>query len=156
MINIERFLLVNVGEEAPQFTATALDGNTIDLAKLRGKVVLIDFWATWCAPCLAEMPTIRRAYDEYGPRGFAVIGVSLDFESSMVRRFAESKEVPWPLCALGPEEENPIARAYNVEGIPATFLIGPDGKVIAKQIRGAALTRKLAELFPPEEQASRD
>ncbi len=155
MINIEKFLLLNIGEDAPNFTATSLDGKTIDLAKLRGKVVLIDFWATWCTPCIADMPAIRRVYDEYKSRGFVVIGVSLDDEPSVVRRFAKSKKIPWPLCALGPQGKNPIAKAYSVEGIPATFLIGPDGKVVATQIRGRALKRKLAKLFPPQTQAQR-
>jgi peroxiredoxin len=150
MIDIERLLVINVGQNAPALTATTLDGETFDLAKQRGKVVLVDFWATWCTPCVAELPHIREAYEKYKARGFVVLGVSMDDDEGPVRQFVKRNVMPWPVCAPGPEGENPIAEAYNVAGIPATFLIDREGKVVAKQVTGEALDRELQKLFPAE------
>ncbi len=148
-INIAKFLIINVGEAAPDIKVKTLDGKDFKLSNLRGQVVLIDFWATWCGPCIAEMPNIKKAYDTYGKNGrFTVIGISLDFEESVVKSFLKKQDVPWPVAVLGPAEQNPVAREYNVVQIPATFLIGPDGKVVAKDIRGRKLKRELKKLIP--------
>ncbi len=149
MVNIEKFLIINVGEPAPDIKVKTLDGKDFKLSDLRGQVVLIDFWATWCGPCIAEMPNIKKAYDTYGKNGrFTVIGISLDFEESVVKSFLKKQDVPWPVAVLGPAEQNPVAKEYNVAQIPATFLIGPDGKVVAKDLRGRKLERELKKLIP--------
>ena len=149
MVNIKKFLIIEIGEPAPDIAVKTLDGKNFKLSGLRGKVVLVDFWATWCTPCIAEMPGIKRAYDTYGRDGrFTVIGISLDDEESAVKRFLAKRDIPWSLAVLGPAEQNPVAKAYNVSQIPATFLIGPDGKVMAKNLRGRALARELQKLFP--------
>lgn len=147
-INIEKFNLINVGELAPAFAGKTIDGHEIKLADLKGKVVLIDFWATWCTPCLAEMPNIRKAYDKYASSdGFVVIGISLDEDPKSVARLARSKNIPWPQIVLGPAEKNEIAKLYCVASIPATFLIDRHGKVVAKDLRGGALERELSKLL---------
>jgi peroxiredoxin len=149
MLKIDKYLNVRVGDTAPDFIATALDGRQIRLDDLRGKVVLLDFWATWCAPCLAEMPNLKRAVDRYGKDGqFIVIGISLDSDAEFVRRFVQQRGIGWAQIVLGPAELNPVAKKYNVLGVPATFLIGPDGKVVAKDLRGLRLDAELTKLLP--------
>lgn len=149
MINIEKFLIIEVGETAPEFQVTTLEGTAFRLSDQRGKVVLVDFWATWCAPCIGDMPKIKRALETYGRDGrFVVIGISLDDPSSTVKEFVGNGRAPWPHAVLGPSETNPVAKAYNVSAIPATFLIGPDGKVVAKDLTGTRLERELSRLLP--------
>lgn len=149
MIQIEKFLTINVGDTAPVFTAATLDDSEFDLEDLRGKVVLVDFWATWCAPCVAEMPTIKKAYEEYGRDGeFVVVGVSLDKSPKLVSRFLKKKKIPWQQIVGGPADKNPIAQKYNVSAIPATYLIDKNGKVVAKNLRGRDLKRELRKLLP--------
>lgn len=154
MIRIEKFLPINIGDIAPELAGATLDGKEIRLADLRGKVVLLDFWATWCAPCLAELPNLRRAYDKYSAEGkLVVIGISLDDDVEGVRSFVKERGIPWPLMVGGPAESNLVAKAYNVSGVPATFLIGSDGKVVAKDLTGQTLHDELAKLFPAVAQA---
>jgi peroxiredoxin len=151
-IKIERFLVLHVGDEAPDFTASTLDGKQIRLKDLRGKVVLLDFWATWCAPCIAQMPKIQQAYEQHAKDGrLIVIGISIDESPSMVEEFLKCRNLPWAQIALGPPERNPVAKAYNVSAVPSTFLIDRDGKIVAKDFRGHALKYHLDKLFadPP-------
>ena len=149
MIQIEKFLTINVGDTAPVFTAATLDDSEFDLEDLRGKVVLVDFWATWCAPCVAEMPNIKKAYEEYGRDGeFVVVGVSLDKSPKLVSRFLKKQKIPWQQIVGGPAAKNPIAQKYNVSAIPATYLIDKNGRVVAKNLRGRALKRELRKLLP--------
>lgn len=155
MIDIDRFLTINVGDTAPNFTAATLDETEFDLTRHRGKVVLIDFWATWCAPCIVEMPNIKKAREQYGREGeFVVIGISLDQSPKQVSRFVKGKEYAWQQIAAGPAEKNPIAQKYNVSAIPATFLIDRDGKVVAKDLRGGALQKALRKLLPTRQAKS--
>jgi thiol-disulfide isomerase/thioredoxin len=126
-----------------------LDGEKIKLSDYRGKVVLVDFWATWCGPCIAEMPNVAGALKKHGEEGdFIVLGISLDKDEATVREFLKKhKDVAWAQIVGGPAKENEIAKLYGVEGVPATFLIDPDGKVAAKDLRGAALASRVGELL---------
>lgn len=143
MIHIEKFLLLKIGDQAPDFSARSVEDDDVTLKDHRGKVVLLDFWATWCAPCIAEMPNIKRMYDEHRKSGsFEVLGVSLDTDAMKVKRFVRGK-VPWAQIVGGPAEVNPVAMKYFVVGVPATFLIDYEGKVVAKNLRGADLRREV-------------
>ena len=124
-----------------------LDGKPFDQAALAGKVVLVDFWATWCGPCIAEIPNMRAEYDKYHSKGFEVIGISLDEDRAEVEKFVAENGIPWPILFAGKGWQDPIAQFYGISGIPQLVLIGRDGNVITLDVRGEKLGENLAELF---------
>jgi len=133
-----------------QITGTLLDGQPFDQAALAGKVVLVDFWATWCGPCVAEVPNMLEQYEKYHDRGFEVVGVSLDEDRDAVLKFVKDRKIPWPILheqGEGAGWQHPLATFYGISGIPQMILIGRDGKVVTLNARGPALEEKLAELF---------
>lgn len=133
------------GTLAPGFTLKTLDGKNIALADLRGKYVLLDFWATWCGPCLGEIPELKAAYDAFGKDDrFAMLGLSLDSDPDHLARFLKEKSITWPQSILSDAPARGIAKAYGVGAIPATFLIGPDGKVISCNLRGPSIKEAVA------------
>lgn len=141
---------LGVGQPAPAFELTTVDGTPEKLAKLRGKFVLLDFWATWCGPCIAETPNLKSVYDTFGkdPR-LAMIGLSLDFDAGSIRKWAAEKGIAWPQVHLQGMWDNRVVADYGVDSIPSIFLIGPDGRVVARDLRGpaikAAVKKALAE-----------
>jgi cytochrome c biogenesis protein CcmG, thiol:disulfide interchange protein DsbE len=117
------------GQRAPAFTRLDLRGHAIDLGALRGKVVLLNFWATWCAPCLTEMPVFEVWQQAYGPQGFQAIGISMDDDRDAAHKLVEKLKIDYPV-AMGDAK---LGERYGgVLGLPMTFLIGRDGKVIAE------------------------
>lgn len=134
---------VYAGVAAPDFEATTLDGAAFKLSSLRGKVVLLDFWASWCAPCVAELPNVSKAYDACAAGGFEVVGISFDRDADVARKFVADKKIPWRQIWAEKAAESPLAEQYSVTAIPATFLIGPDGKVIERDLRGEDLLRSI-------------
>ena len=120
---------------------TSLDGKEVDLKDMKGKVILIDFWATWCGPCIAELPTVIDAYEKYHDQGFEIIGISLDNakDEDKLKDFVKDKKMPWPQAFDGKGWQNSLAKKFGITSIPATFLIGKDGKVASSNLRGPAL-----------------
>jgi thiol-disulfide isomerase/thioredoxin len=133
-----------VGGVFPGLEGKGLDGTAVSTAALKGKVVLVDFWATWCGPCKTELPHVVAAYKKYHDKGFDVVAVSLDRDESDLRKFVEEKQIPWPQIFTGASE---IADTFGIESIPTTFLVDADGKIAARDLRGDTLEKKLGELL---------
>ncbi len=136
-----------IGAEAPLFTAPTPDGEEIALESLRGKVVLIDFWASWCGPCRKENPNVVRVYNEYKERGFEILGVSLDKTHDRWVKAIADDELTWLHVSDLKGWGSAYSRLYGVNSIPHTVLVGPDGKILARNLRGQALEEKLREVF---------
>ncbi len=136
------------GGAAPEFTLRLLDGSTVRSSELAGKVVLVDFWATWCPPCVAEMPELVRVHEAFGARDdFVMIGVSLDTEEREVREFVQRRGVEW-MQAVGEGGGAPAAAdAFGVRGIPALFLIDREGKIAGAYLRAGEVKGALRGLF---------
>jgi len=130
-----------------EISGTLLDGSAFEQKSLAGKVVLVDFWATWCGPCVAEIPNMLEQYEKYHAKGFEVIGISLDEEKEKVDAFVAEKKIPWPILYAGKGWQDPVAQFYGISGIPQLILIGRDGNVITLNARGEKLGERLAELF---------
>jgi peroxiredoxin len=120
------------GKPFPDFNETDVAGNPLSLSKYKGKIVLIDFWATWCMPCIVKLPEIQKAYDKFHSQGFEVIGVSLDEEKERLESFVKQKKMPWPEFFDGKKWENKLAQKYGVDQTPTSYLLDRNGKIIAK------------------------
>jgi thiol-disulfide isomerase/thioredoxin len=129
-----------VGQPAPALAGNTLDGKPASLADLRGKVVLLDFWASWCQPCRAQIPAVKKLWEakSTGPSAsssFAVFGVNLDYTLKPAQDAAKEEKIPWPSIALpGWGESNPTLEHFGITGIPSLWLIDKEGKVIARDI----------------------
>ncbi len=118
-----------VGDAAPDFTARTLDGGTIRLADLRGRHVLLEFWATWCAPCVASAPRLAALYDEHPRDRFEIVGVALDSPPA-VRAFVAEHGHGWPQVVEPNRAGRPVTDLYGVRGYPTSVLVGPGGTVV--------------------------
>jgi len=135
-----------VGAPAPDFAIRSLDGKPLRLSDFRGRYVLLDFWTTWCGPCAEELPHLKTTFDMFGDGGrIAMIGLSLDDEPGPALRYAEARGMAWTQGFLGPWASSPVAASYDVQAIPAIWLIGPDGRVVARDLRGPAIRAAVAE-----------
>lgn len=132
-------LQLRVGAEFPDFQTKDINGEPLSLSQFKDKVVLIDFWATWCPPCIEEMPNIVKTYQKFHDKGFEIIGISLDQNENRFLRFLKDNSMTWRQHFDGKGGENELARKYSITSIPTTFLIDANGKIIAKNLRGPAL-----------------
>jgi peroxiredoxin len=140
-----RLTVVN-GEPAPDFEAETMAGEAISLEDFRGKVVLLDFWATWCAPCIAELPTLRSAYETYHDRGFEIVSVSMDAKEEMehLKAVIETNELVWHHVFNGSmEESKSLAHRYGVRPLPRLVLIGADGRVVSGYLHAQEIDEKV-------------
>ena len=144
---VERMLSTNIGQFAPEISLPSPDGKEIALSSLKGKLVLIDFWASWCGPCRKEMPNVIKIYSKFKNKGFEIYGVSLDQDKEKWMEAITKDGINWPQVSDLKYWDNLAARIYNVQGIPYTVLIDKDGKIIAKNLRGQELEKKIAEVL---------
>lgn len=136
------------GAVAPDFTLKDINGNSVTLSTFRGKYVLIDFWASWCQPCMIELPNVIEQYNAYKDKGFEIVGVSLDRDREAWINTVKGRQMNWPNAwDMEGEEPGAVANLYGVTGIPHTVLLDKEGKIIEKNLRGPALKAKLAELM---------
>jgi thiol-disulfide isomerase/thioredoxin len=136
-----------IGEEAPEIVLSDPFGKTIALSSLRGKVVLIDFWASWCGPCRRENPNVVRVYQKYKNKGFDIFGVSLDDNRDAWIKAINDDKLLWNHVSDLQKWNSSVVKQYNIEGIPFTVLIDKNGKILAKNLRGEALEKKLQEVL---------
>lgn len=139
-----------VAGDTLEIAFTAIDGREVDLAAMTGKVVLVDFWATWCMPCVRAMPGIKALYEEFHERGFEIIGISLDEEREKLDAYLAKEMLPWPNYFDGQGWEGDLVTKYRIESIPTTFLIGPDGKIVAVDAPAAKLREQIESLLPAQ------
>jgi peroxiredoxin len=140
--NPEAFLVTDAGKPAPAFSLKTFDGSTVSLADYRGKVVLLDFWATFCAPCVQALPELQALHAKNAARGFAVVGVTVDDRAPLVRKATSRAKVAYPILQATPEVWN----AYKVTALPSMILVGRDGTIIKRYGGEADKAAMLAEI----------
>jgi len=133
------------GGKFPDFDEKDLAGKPLSVANYKGKIVLIDFWATWCAPCVGELPNVVKAYEKHHDKGFEIIGISLDQNEAGLKNFTKDRNMPWQQYFDGKGWGNKLAQKYGVQSIPATFLIDGEGKIIGRDLRGEALEEAVSK-----------
>jgi len=146
---IARFRAIAIGAAAPDLAGPTPDGATLKLSSLRGRTVLVDFWASWCGPCRVENRHYVELYRRYRDVGFEVLAVSVDQSGPAWKAAIAQDAATWRHISDLTGWKTPLAAAYNVAALPASFLIDPTGKIIAKDLRGLRLTKQLEQLFPP-------
>ena len=130
------------GAVAASIEATTLDGKPIALADFKGKYVLLDFWATWCGPCIGEIPQLQAVHEAFGKdKNFAILSLSVDEKIDEPMAFQEKRKLPWTQAFLGTGIHGPTPGKFGVRAIPAFVLVGPDGKIVARGMRGGDIKK---------------
>ena len=144
----DKMRITDVGSMAPDFTLNTPEGTPLTLSSLRGKIILLDFWASWCVPCRKENPNVVAVYSKYKDKGFDILGVSLDREKGAWVKAIADDQLTWHHVSDLKFWQSEAAVKYGVQSIPLTLLLDKEGKIIAKNLRGEELSKKLAELLP--------
>ncbi len=132
------------GAAFPDFEEKDLDGKPLSISGLKGKVVLVDFWATWCGPCIFELPNVLTTYEKHHAKGFEIVGISFDSDRKKLESFIKQKSMPWPQFFDGKGWENKLGKNYSVNNIPLTFLLDRESKIIGIDLRGDSLESAVA------------
>ena len=140
---VAKMLATNIGQEAPEIVLPTPEGKELALSSFKGKIVLVDFWASWCGPCRKEMPVVVKAYNKYKSKGFEIYGVSLDQDKDRWIEAIQKDGITWPQVSDLKYWQSEAAKLYAVEGIPYTVLLDKTGKIIAKNLRGAELEKAI-------------
>jgi peroxiredoxin len=130
---------LKAGAQFPDFQVKDLAGKPLSISGLKGKVVLIDFWATWCGPCVAELPNVLKAYEQYHKDGFEIVGISLDSDKAKLEKFIADKKMTWAQFFDGKGWKNELGQKYGVNSIPATYLLNGEGIIVGENLRGEKL-----------------
>ena len=144
---LDLMLAVVVGKPAPKFSAKSPEGKLISLDESLGKVTIVDFWASWCAPCRKENPNVVALYNEYHSKGLNIIGVSLDQDATKWKDAIAKDKLSWTHVSNLKYWDEPIGKQYGISSIPATFILDAKGNIVAKDLRGDALRAKVKELL---------
>jgi peroxiredoxin len=145
---INKLKKVQVGQMAPDFSIQTIDGKKISLADLKGKYAMIDFWASWCAPCRAENPNVVKAYNKYKSRNFMILGISLDKSRNDWESAIKQDNLTWTHASELMDFDGETVKKYNVESIPSSLILDPSGKIIARNLRGEELDAFLNKTLP--------
>jgi len=138
---------LTIGNPAIPIEAVTSDGKEITLETYKGKVLLLDFWASWCAPCRQEMPNVKKVYNDFHSKGFEILGISLDDTSAKFSGYVDEQRMPWPQIFDGKGWNSEVGRAYAVNAIPATFLLDRKGTIRYRDLRGEALYEAVEALI---------
>lgn len=133
------------GQIAPDFTLQTPDGTELTLSSLRGKCVLVDFWASWCGPCIRELPNIKKVYEKYHDKGFEIISISLDDKKNNWIKAIEKHQIPWLHVSSLQGWKCPVAKLYHVTGVPTMYLLDSEGRIITDNARGEALEKEVSK-----------
>ena len=136
-----------IGNPAIPIEAKTSDGKEISLENYKGTVLLLDFWASWCAPCRHEMPNVKKIYKEFNSKGFEILGISLDESSAKFRGFIEEQGITWPQIFDGKGWNSEVGKSYAVSSIPATFLLDRKGRIRYRDLRGTDLRAAVENLI---------
>ena len=143
---------ISIGHPAPDFTVNGIDGKAIKLSDYKGKYVMIDFWASWCAPCRHENPNVVKQYAIYHPQGFNILGVSLDNDKGKWQEAVNADKLTWSHGSDLKSFEGATERLYHIEAIPSNYIIDPQGNIVAKNITGTDLEEFLKKTFNKPQQ----
>ncbi|NML68562.1 TlpA family protein disulfide reductase [Chryseobacterium sp. RP-3-3] len=142
---------IEIGQQAPEITLSKTDGSSFSLSSLKGKVVLIDFWATWCAPCVGEQPELKTLYDMFSDQvkeqTFEILGVSLDKNKESWQKAIDRFGISWIQVSDLKFWKSPVAKAYEIEELPFNVVIDGQGKIIAKNLHGKELEEFIRKYF---------
>ncbi|MGV8879032.1 MAG: redoxin domain-containing protein [Sphingobacteriaceae bacterium] len=138
---------VSVGQQAPDFNLTDDTGKALQLSGYKGKYVMLDFWASWCAPCRQENPNVVRLYNEYKDKGFNIVGISLDEDKKAWQQAIKDDKLTWRHATEAQRFDGAVVKTYQIEAIPSSFIIDPTGKIVAKNLRGNDLEAFLKTTF---------
>jgi peroxiredoxin len=144
---LDKARLTDIGQPAPDFTQYDTAGTAVTLSSFKGKYMLVDFWASWCGPCRRENPAVVKAWQRFHPKGFDVLGISLDNDKDKWLEAIKKDQLPWTQVSDLHGWQNSVARLYGIRGIPMNYLLDKDGRIIAKNLRGEALEQKLTALL---------
>ncbi|NQX41040.1 Peroxiredoxin [Pedobacter steynii] len=139
LVKMAKLKALQIGQQAPDFTINGLDGKPVKLTDFKGKYVLLDFWASWCMPCRQENPNLVKAYNTYKGKNFTVLGISLDKDPGAWKNAIAADQLAWSHAGELKDFEGPTVRLYQIEAIPSSFLLDPNGKILAKNLRGEEL-----------------
>lgn len=138
---------LNIGDKVPEISAPTIDGKDFKLSLLKGKVVLMDFWATWCAPCVQEQPELRKIYEKHKAqiegKTFEILGISLDKSKENWKKVVDANKIEWTQIGDLKFWKSPIAKAYSINELPYNLIIDAEGKIIAKNLHGEELEKFL-------------
>lgn len=144
---IEKMQVTGIGQMAPEFHLQTPEGKSVSLSSLRGHYVLIDFWASWCGPCIREIPNVKKTYERFHSEGFEILSVSLDNKSENWENAIRKHGLNWNHVSSLKGWKCPVAKLYHVSAVPAMFLIGPDGRIIDNNVSGATLEKTVEKLY---------
>lgn len=146
---LNEFFRNPVGKEFPEFPKgmKTVDGKELSLERFKGKVLLVDFWATWCPPCVAEVEPLVKVYNKFKDKGFEIVGISFDKDKDAFEKFVKENNVSWPNYFDGKGWENLVGPTYGIQSIPAMFLLDKNGKIVSTDLREGKLEKELEKLI---------